>query len=251
MSLPYEWRPDGTRFKWDGPEVGDLMPFEHAVYRVIAVRDRRTEPGHADDERPIRVVLRPVEVSEADPARARDRDLHLGAGASYVSWQVYPDEHYPICAACHEPLPCREQMAERVAEASAKRFDRYTTAGVCPDCQEPVSQRQKSLTWEDNVVVPGGPPVTFHMRNKCRYSASVYEKRWVAADPERRKALLTCPGHVTNHGDGTYECTQMVECPGPTAAHPSYTVCADPWHMPRTFGCTPPPNAKRIGGDLT
>lgn len=216
MSLPYHWRPLGLRLA-NAPELkrGTIVPFEHAVYRVV---ETRLEPD--DEKLPLRVVLRPIHITRDDP-RSRDHDLHLGSPKHHL-WYIYPDEHYPICATCHEPLPCREQMAQEISEAAAERFERFTMAGVCPACQEPVSSRQKSLTWEDNAVVPGGPPVTFHLRANCWGSAQRYELQWVAADPNRRTHKLTCFGHLSQHYDGTWSCTKLDECAGEYAQHKSY-----------------------------
>lgn len=229
MSLPYRWHPDGADHYRNTPAVGDLIPYEHAVYRVIEVIDR-TE-GFPDDPKPIRVRALPVGI---DPATAMTGDKRAAGfrAPKRAWWDIYPDEHYPICAKCHEPLPCREQMAQRVSEASAQELDRYTMPGVCPACQEPVTQRQKGITWEDNAAVPGGPPVTFHTRRKCLSTAIQYERRWVAADPNRRRRALSCDGNLVDHCDGTYECTRGVECSGPQARHTrSYAVC---WYV----GCT-------------
>jgi hypothetical protein len=194
---------------------GTLMPFEHAVWRIV---ETKYIEEHGD--RPCTVVVRPISITADDP-RSRDHDLHLGSD-KYHLWYIYPDEHYPICAACHEPLPCRERMAEQISGQQAERFERFTMAGVCPACQEPVSSRQKSLTMEDNAVVPGGPPVTFHLRAKCWGSAQRYEKQWVALDPGRRKHKLSCAGHLSEHYDGSWSCTEMAECAGEMAQHKSY-----------------------------
>lgn len=230
MTLPYRWHPDGAdHWRQRSPMVGDLIPFEHAVYRVIEAVDR--SEGFPDDPKPIRLRVLPVHIDPATVATGDDRVLRMSASRK-AWWDYYPDEHYPICAKCREPLPCREQMASKIAAESAAHFDRYTMPGVCPGCGEPVTQRQKTVTWEDNAVVPGGPPVTFHMRRKCRVTAERYERRWVAADPNRRRLALSCDGNLVDHGDGTYECGRGAECSGPQANHTrSYAAC---WYV----GCT-------------
>jgi hypothetical protein len=216
VSLPYRWAPLGAKRVYSTEELapGALVAWEHAVWRLIAVN------SHPDDtEHPLRVILRPVAITSDDP-QARDHDIHLAAqGHGFDLWHVYPGQHYPVCVICQEPMPCREQMAEKVAAAGAKDFERYTVEGFCPACQEPVSQRQQSRTWEDNAVVPGGPPVTFHMRRACWGDANRYEQRWVRLDPTHRKAVLTCAGRWIEHRDGSHECTKMIECPGRMAVH--------------------------------
>jgi len=241
-----------------------LWAFEHEVYRIIEVNPT-PETDWTDAERafvhglkpefqrrhaPRHIVVRPISITSQD-VRARDHDRHFRFGG-HMSLYVYSDEHYPVCAECHEPLPCRTQMAERVAEAAIERMSRYETAGVCPSCGEAVTTRQRSQTWPDNAMIPQGPPVTFHLRGRCHWSAVEYEKRWVQVDPERRRTILSCKGHVINHNDGTYQCSELTGCPGPQARHPSYTVCRCPdCHARGRFGCTPSPNARNQALDAS
>jgi hypothetical protein len=96
-------------------------------------------------------------------------------------WYVYPNEHYPVCASCQEPMPCREREAERIATQVMDDLARYETPGVYPSCREPVSSRQKAITFPVNVKIPGGPPVTFHAgRGACQYAATEYQKAFNA-----------------------------------------------------------------------
>jgi hypothetical protein len=257
VTLPYRWHPLGTTSELR-PAVGALIAWEHQVYRLVSFTLRPPElwsdEAHARVERmgkscaPHAVVLRPVDASD-DP-KDRGRDVHVESRGHY--WDVYKDEHYPVCASCSEPLPCRERMAERVSQAAAERMGRYELAGVCPSCGEPVTSRQRSLTFSENLEVLGGPPVTFHVgRYGCRHSAALYEQRWVEADPARRKATLTCRGSVINHNDGTYECTQFGECPGPEAEHNGYTVCRCPdCHAHGPFDCHPGPKAQLVNRQI-
>ena len=248
----YYWCGEGTSWAHTPPEPGTLIAHEHAVWRVVEVtelaREKRTEremelqPIGAGSPTYV-VVLRPVRITSTD-VRARDHDVPYRWPA-HIGWDVYPDEHYPVCSACGEPTPCREKVGRRVGAREMERMGRYEVAGICPACQKPVTARERSLTFEDNVELPGGPPVTFHRRKRCLYYAAEYEQAWVAADPERRRATLSCTGHVTNHGDGTYDCTQLADCPGPAARHPSYSVCFCPEHRPRALTCNPGPNARR------
>lgn len=254
MSLPYRWYASGTRFAFKIPDPGSLVAWNHAVWRVISAA-RRPEDLWSEEDReavarsgersaPYAVVLRPV--NSTDDPRDRGRDVHVKSRK--FSWQVYPHEHYPICAKCHEPLPCREQMAEQTAVDAGARMERYATPGVCPPCQEPISSRQKSITFQENLELPAGPPVTFHVgRWQCRSSAADYEKRWIKADPKRGRPTLSCEGHVTNHNDGTYECTELTECPGPEAKHQSFESCRCPdCHANGPFDCHPSANARLV-----
>lgn len=238
MTLSYQWRPDGTIRKLN-LVPGDVLPWEHAAYRVIEVRPL------ADPDRPTAVRLRPVRDD------SHGSDLHLAVGQFY-HWSVYPDpDHYPVCSTCGEPTPCRTKMAEITATEAGKRMDRYSMPGCCPVCREPVTQQQKSVTFAENLEVPGGPPVTFHLREKCVLSAVVYERRWQQLDPQNRRCQLSCPGHITVHNEGTpgdtYECSEWPDCPGPQAAHHAYSVCECPdCHARGPFGCKPRHDAQHV-----
>lgn len=242
------WTPRGARLHFDVPAAGEIIGFAHEVWRIVEIRplpkDRWGDAEHhyarafKDRRQPQAVRIRPLRLADhPDPVAARAEDRHLNAVA-VRSWYVFENEHYPVCAACLEPMPCREETGRHLAEQAVAKMGRYETAGLCPACQEPITRRQKSLTFPDNLEVPGGPPVTFHTRGRCHWAAAEYEKRWVAADPERRRHTLSCPGHITNHNDGTYDCTQLGDCPGPIARHPSYQRCrcpglrAAPAHLP-------------------
>lgn len=264
LSYGARWWPHGTRTSYQPPTVGEHIAWEHAAWRVVEVRpipedlwtdeDRdavaRRRASHHDQARPVSIVVRPFRLG--DDVKDRNKDVHL-RHRSGVQWEIYPDAHFPVCAVCHEPLPCREKFGERIAGEAMKRLSRYETAGVCPSCGEVVSARQKCRTFSENLKIPGGPQVTFHVgRYGCRCSAAEYEKQWVAADPKRRKATLSCTGHVTNHGDGTYDCTALNECPGAWAIHQSHAACrCRTCHANGNPGCFPRPNARRNEGEVT
>lgn len=246
------------------PRVGDLLAWRHEVWRVREItlvpevdwseRDRtymdRIKPEVRDQYAPKHVVIRPVRIGGSD-VRDRDHDVHLRAQVgTFRAWDVYPNEHYPVCVACHEPMPCREEMARREGESAMRKMNRYTTPGVCPACNEPITSRQRSLiTFDENVKVPGGPPVTFHLRGGCRGGAIDYEKKWVAADPENRRTTLSCPGHVQRHTDGI-ECSEGPLCPGEKLPHRSVGVC-DIAYGGRCQRCTDGIKARNAAGDWT
>lgn len=264
------WTTAGTHRRFLRPEVGAVVAWDFGVWRVIATTDvPEVDWTEREAQRaamlsfcaPYYVILRPVSVAGDDP-RARDHDVHLRVRGD-AGWEVYDDPiHYPVCACCGGTVPCLWLKAQQAGEQALKRMGRYEMAGVCPACAEPVTRRQQSMTWPDNVELPGGPPVTFHLRRACWSTAQAYEKRWVAAAPEQRRHTLSCVGHVTTHGDGTYECTQMMECPGPQAGHRSYTTCrpinGTIWRdgpagaciepaceAAERYGCHPAPTARR------
>lgn len=249
------WWPDHTKMSTDTPGVGTLIGLNHGVWRVIDVQsqpreewddtDHQAVAEHGDDHAPQLVHLQPVCGRETRPGRVRTwPGMH--------SWHVYRSEHYPVCGLCGEPTPCREREADRITEHELTVMARYETPGVCPACQEPVTGRQKSITFTDNIRVPGGPSVTYHVgRERCRDAASRYETSWAAQDPTRR-TTLSCLGRITTHNDGTYECTAGDECRGPNARHETYAACScSDCHAHGDFGCHPASNAVRRGSGNT
>ncbi len=241
MSAPAQrWHPFGTQRDTSLPAVGTLVALDHEVYRVLEIRpkpkdlwtdeDRGRVTLYEGKREPVNVIVRPAQIKGDDP-KLRRHDLHLRAYEG-MWWDVYPNEHYPVCAECGEPIPCRELAAIREAEQAAALMARYEVAGMCPACQEPVTQNQGSRTFEENLYMPGGPPVTFHAsRRQCHGGLVSYEDRWVAADPEHRPRRYRCEGVATVHADtGTYECTAGVGCPGAQASHRALTACRCPEH---------------------
>lgn len=259
-SRPDRWFPANTMSMHHPPEPGRLVAYDHAVWRVIEVNPvpadlwtehdhqavRGVKPAYRNVAEPAVVVIRPVQIT-SDDVKARNHDKHL-RHHSFTTWYVYQDEHYPVCALCGEPPPCRERMGQRFATRELDRMTRFENPGVCPACEEPVTGRQKSLTFADNMEIPAGPPVTFHLRGKCWTAAAQYEQQWVQADPTQRRATLSCAGHITNHNDGTYECTELANCSGPAAIHPSYASCdCSSCNTQGRFNCKPSPTARQAG----
>lgn len=224
------WRPNHTREVWR-PEVGDLIGLEHQVWRVVEVRDRPEVDWNDDERARVAEVKResrhkylPFTVV-ARRADGRGKDRHMSYGGRHIgTWSVYVDEHYPVCAKCGEPTPCRERLAAEDAAIAMGHMARYESTDHCPACNGVITDRQRSVTFEENLVVPLGPPVTFHIRQSCRHAAAEYEKKLAAGDPTR-KLVLSCRGDLMTHGDETYECTAGDECPGPMTFHRAYVRC--------------------------
>lgn len=234
------WWPLGAVAQRGIPDVGALVAHDHAVYRVREIRPTpRVDwdaaaieyvERHGANAGPVNVIVRPAHITGDDPA-LRSKDVHLRAHGKLTCWWVYPHEHYPICSACSEPMPCRETLAIEASARATKFMSRYEIAGVCPACGSPVTQRQGSRTFDENLYVPLGPPVTFHAgRRDCWGGLVAYEEKWVAADPENRKRRYRCDGTLTTHTTTEYECTEGVECPGPQASHRAVSGCRCPWH---------------------
>jgi hypothetical protein len=234
---PYRWRPLGTDNE-RRPEAGRIVAWRHMAWRVVecapvpeadwSQKDRETvatyKPGWRAEYAPWTVVIRPAAITGDDP-RGRDSDVHLRVPAGWhYGFDTYPDEHYPVCAQCGEPVPCRETKARELTEAASRKADRYSLPGVCPACQEMITARQKVLTFGENLYVPFGPEVTFHVgRRDCCHSAAEYEKKWAEMAPGRI-TTLSCPGHVWMHADGA-ECSEGDDCRGLKTEHAHRQSC--------------------------
>lgn len=215
--LPYSWKPAGVRYQ-PHPAVGDVFPMDHAVWVVTEVLGTVKSAGGAELTA-FRYQPHPAP-ADTDP----DRPEPLAAYAWPGHWRRYDDGHYPVCATCQEPVPCRHVTGEKVAAEAAVDLDRHSTAGVCPACQETVTSRQESLTYPDNAVLMLGPPVTYHVRSACRPALMRYDARWAAVTG--RAPLLACPGVVVVHVR-EYECSENVDCPGLFAKHRAVHPCPD------------------------
>lgn len=145
---------------------GDLVVAEHRVCEVIEVRER-SEGG-----RPRVLVVIPI---------GSDERVYYGAHRDGVVWRYIDREHYPVCNRCHEPVPCREVSIEWEVQDADERTRRYEISGICPACEEPVTHQQVRQTWPENMIVPNGDAVTFHLRKKCETEALAYDQLWMKA----------------------------------------------------------------------
>ena len=214
MIILGRWAPLGGMFKIGLPSPGDLIAINfhalrHKAWRVAEVTLR------GDDR--ARVILLP-DGPTFDFAQYNVL-MNLSTHGTYYELT----EHYPVCVKCGELCPCSEVWSESQAAGEMKRAERYDIAGVCPACQQPVSSRQKQITFDLNVVSPIGPPVTFHMKNSCWRSAVDYDMRVATATDTKPK--LSCSGWLIQHHDNSYSCSEMVECPGSDAAHSHFARC--------------------------
>lgn len=184
LALPYDWHPMGALPVRTGrPQADDLIPLAHVVYRVLESRrlprahwtaeDRGAVSGGAIE--PYVLHLRPVDAVDSE------QDVFAGTGGAHTfRFDRYPSAHYPICADCREPLPCRDQVAAELSAAAIERLSRFEDATRCPACGHAVTRWQRSRTWADNAVIPGGPAVTFHLRSSCRRAAAEYARALTA-----------------------------------------------------------------------
>lgn len=168
-------RPAGADTHYGGiPEPGTIIAVKRGenwgAWRVV-------ETGTVNGETAVRV--RPMRLDgHPDPVRAAATDRHF-SWPNRCIWYELP-EHYPVCRLCSELVPCRHVVLEHQGKVALDRMDRYDMPGVCPACKGPVTQRQASRTFDVNLHVPGGPPVTFHLRKACAMGedgALAYEQK--------------------------------------------------------------------------
>jgi hypothetical protein len=245
------WEPTGGQCKeWRHLQPGDLIVVDRKVWSVIEVRTDPVVDWHEQDHRywewhcgPSEVVpgqirrrkpheglsreewpLRPLGVVSEPPGGGRREHFEVRPYLRSRAYVLHP--HYPVCASCGEPYPCSEldiKDAEEKASAELTRLEGIMP-GCCWACAEVVTSRQKSAVFTgENLLLPGGPPVVFHLREKskggvsCLHAAMDYEERWVPAGPARRWRL-SCPGNAIWHVDGR-ECAELDDCPGQDVRH--------------------------------
>lgn len=267
IRLTDRWWPEHTT-RTVRPEVGRLIALEHGVFEVLQL----AYPDLADDDvevwksagcpevekwhgRPLRLWLRLVGgVWLRDPKHlAADRECSLTYPASRIgpTFHVYPPSgRWPKCSCCGEPMPCRAELADRQVAAAAARLDDLASrmAGCCWACREPITSRQQAVTYDgDNLDLPGGPPVRFHLRRQCWGSATAYENRWIVADRARQRILTypSCSGWLVVHHDGSSECrpsgssSPAQDCRGhETHNHSSMAACYCADREPCPRGCS-------------
>ena len=213
------WSPamQGVRFA-RRPEPGGLIAIRRKPWRVIEVNELDSEEFEYE------IVVTPL---DGDRQHVASIPRH-----AWDAWSNLP-EHFAICHSCGELAPCREHERGIYAAEQSKRMDRelQLLPGCCPACQEPITSRQQTIDFPGeyvhNPLAPAGP--RFHTRMKCRGGAERYEAAWVAADPTRKRSLLTlaCDGSVVVHGDGSAECfgAENSDCPSVHARHRSHSAC--------------------------
>ena len=225
MNHRYRWRPVGGSQIYNPADLtaGQIIAIDcdglrHRPWRVETVEPR-------DDDR-CSIAIRPhgVDLASEQAGRVAISAHRHGSGIYLL------DERYPVCSHCHELMPCSDTHISAQVEEDARRMERFETPGVCPSCMEPVTGRQRSVTFEANLRVPLGPPVTFHTRTRCFQAALRYDER--VAKSSGSKLLLSCTGALTRHIGLVAVCTDT-ECPGPHAQHASVTLCAGRRHCPQ------------------
>lgn len=178
------WTPWGAERKDGVPAPGALIAMDRAVWQATFVRAMPPDERDVLDEQRFEVTL------EAMAGAMGERRVRTSC---YGSWWTYPGR-FPVCSCCGEPPPCRRQTAEDAAAAALEAMRRYERPGVCPTCGNAVSRRQRTVTFPENVIVPLGPPVTFHVTSaRCRAGALAYERRWLEHHPWRESLVTSQP----------------------------------------------------------
>lgn len=239
------WRPEGVqdRYRNGRPSVGDVVAYDRRAWGVRHVSDADPTPEEQErlshyreayraDRSPYRLTLRRVHGAKYEHENsAGDVGLRVPVGA-YNLFPRYKDGRVPLCSCCGHPWPCIEADQQDQAEREMKRAEKAMRLmpGCCPACEEPVTSRQRSITFGGpNVRNPLAEGPTYHLRRKCYGAAADYEELWVAAEPGRRRSLLTlrCEGTVIVHHDGSAECfgAEESDCPSVYARHRGYSAC--------------------------
>lgn len=238
------WRPDHVAHRSNGrPSVGDVVALYRRAWEVTHVADAvltpdeqerldSYRPPYRDRMRPYHVSLRRLHGPEHERENSRSEVAFRVPVGAYDPLPVYPHGRVPLCSCCGHPWPCLEADQERQAEKELKAAEKVLSLlpGCCPSCGEPVTSRQRSITFGGpNVRNPLAEGPTYHLRRKCYHSAADYEELWVGAEPGRRRSLLTlrCEGMLIVHGDGSAECfgADGSDCPSVYARHRSMSAC--------------------------
>lgn len=239
------WRPEGIRRGASGtrPDVGGVVAYARRAWEVRHVDDANPTPeeqerldGYTEPFRdryqPYRVTLRRLHGARHERENsAQEIGLRITVGA-YDPLPEYLNGRVPLCSCCGHPWPCLEadQQAQAAKELKAVERELSLLPGCCPACREPVTSRQRSITFGGpNVRNPLAEGPTFHLRRACWSAAAAYEEAWVADEPGRERSLLTlsCAGTLIVHHDGTAECygANESDCPSVFARHRGYRAC--------------------------
>ncbi len=256
---PDRWRPS-QRTAWTGAagvyarfREGALVGWRYGAWRITELRLRHTanqtdeERDAADWAKPYGLVLThesgPLIIKPGEPSQTLHdgrRTVHLSAAKSRLvsHFQILP-EPYQVCS-CHGHIwPCQEIDQVAYAAALAEQMDKIEAShapGVCAACREPISSRQKTVTFpEPSRLLPGAPGPTFHTgRAACWDEAERYERAGRLADNPDIVRRASCPGirfiHE-QHGMPTHmrlQCTAGPLCTGLHSpakhAHPCWYV---------------------------
>ena len=181
------------RGRGDAGRVPDGLPAAaHAV------------PGHSP------AALRPKHDRENSWA---DVPLRAPAGMSPTAFAVYPDGRVPLCSCCTATRGRAATWSRRRRPRRRRRRPRRRWR-CCRAAAQRVRSPSRAARGPSRSVAPTSATrsrraPTFHLRRKCDRDAAAYEDQWVAAEPGRKRSLLTLRcrgGTLIVHADGTGEC---------------------------------------------
>lgn len=177
MSYRLGWYPDARDQRAEFEE-GRIVAWDRKPWRIIDVRDAQPREGEQTWQKLMHIRLRPAHITEdLLTSEAHNIDIRLRGPRRQQDGLFVLHDHYGMCVHCNELMPCRHLTSGWSTERAMKSMERYETAGVCPECREVITHRQASETFP-NVVVPLGPPVTFHAgRRGCRWAMEQYRER--------------------------------------------------------------------------
>jgi hypothetical protein len=238
---PDSWYPFGGENLYSRrPEVGMRLGWRYAAWRVVEVRpvpdadlsdeDRQRmlmwKPEYRERGRPYGLVLAHERGPLLVEAKYVQR-LHDGTRTTHVQvrdpgnagWRTLP-ERYEVCSCHGDPWPCQDHERDRASEAQAARMERQLATampGVCAACLEPISARQKTVTFpEPSLIVPGAPPPVFHAKKAdCWSAAERYElEKRLVSNPDAER-IVTCEGLLFVHANGDIpDCSAGPFCSG-------------------------------------
>ncbi|WP_341719968.1 hypothetical protein QQG74_09780 [Micromonospora sp. FIMYZ51] len=229
---PDRWLPSRDYAISGKPKVGNRVAWRYAIWLVVdehitdeanwteqeAAYLARIAPQHRAHSLPRTIVLQ----HECGPNLSgvpdgRQVHLHLDPWSGVMSLVAV---RYQTCSCHGHPWPCIEYDRDCMIASQSRKTARLLAGakpGVCAYCLEPVTGRQKTVTFpEPSLLVPGAPGPTFHAgRSDCWRGARDYEtEHRLAAYPEATR-LASCPGDVFIHCIGqTVECTAGPGCTG-------------------------------------
>lgn len=253
------------------PRVGDLVGWRYGVWQVIEstpIPDEDLDEADAEklrryvsgcDERhrarihemnQARTVVLcygsgPQLAGKAGVRTAENGDITVRFNTPVCLGYVWPILHAPwMTCSCHGQVwPCQEMDQAEAGRVEAEKLDRLmatTTPGVCASCLEPISNRQKPVTFpEESRLVPGAPGPTFHAgRQACWHAAVMYDEARLRDDPQATR-VATCPGVRFIHEKHGMTPELRVDC----TAGPACTDLHGPAGYEREIACW-----RRVGG---
>lgn len=159
-------------------QAGDLIALDYKPWRIREIREM--PPDLADG----RTHLRVRSAAADQTFESHPDDVSISGRAESLRYLYRLQEHYGLCVKCGDLQPCREVETDRAIRKETQRMMRYSTPGICPCCAEVVTHRQKRETFP-NVIVPLGPPVTFHAgRRGCARAMERYRDMTTQVDTQ-------------------------------------------------------------------